>query len=93
MPWIDRFPVSRDTLLPGAKPIDAVDASDEIEAILNTVVSELVAGIDTDHADKLKATRRNKVRYTCPGCNLHLWGKPEVNVICGDCEEHLLEDC
>lgn len=33
-----------------------------------------------------RATRvaRNKVKYTCPTCNANAWGKPELNLVCGD---------
>lgn len=28
---------------------------------------------------------KNKKKYSCPGCKNNLWGKPNLNVICGDC--------
>ena len=31
---------------------------------------------------------KNKVKYSCPGCKTNIWGKPNLNVICGDCEEN-----
>ena len=41
-----------------------------------------------DDADKPKPTKpkKNKTKYTC-SVVLSIWGKPELNVICGDCEE------
>lgn len=30
---------------------------------------------------------RNKVKYTCPGCKANCWGKPDLNVRCGECDE------
>jgi hypothetical protein len=27
---------------------------------------------------------RNKVKYTCPTCNANAWGKPGLNIVCGD---------
>lgn len=27
---------------------------------------------------------RNKTPYTCPGCGARIWGKPGLNLICGD---------
>ena len=29
---------------------------------------------------------KNKVKYSCQGCNTNIWGKPNINVICGDCD-------
>jgi predicted SprT family Zn-dependent metalloprotease len=29
----------------------------------------------------------NKTRYTCRGCGLNLWGRPDANVGCLDCKE------
>lgn len=27
----------------------------------------------------------NRYKYTCPGCGSNVWGKPGLNVVCGDC--------
>lgn len=29
--------------------------------------------------------KKNKVKYSCPQCEVNIWGKPELNVICGCC--------
>ena len=29
---------------------------------------------------------KSKVCYQCPGCGIKLWGKPDLSVICGECE-------
>lgn len=34
---------------------------------------------------------RNKIKYSCPSCEMNVWGKPGVNIICGECEERLVE--
>jgi hypothetical protein len=31
--------------------------------------------------------RSNRLKYTCPGCNLNAWAKPGANLVCGDCEQ------
>lgn len=36
-------------------------------------------------------SNRGKTKYTCPSCSMNLWGKPDLNVICGDCDRQLLE--
>ncbi|WP_236870604.1 hypothetical protein [Candidatus Bandiella numerosa] len=30
-----------------------------------------------------------KIKYVCPDCNIKLWGKPNLNIICGDCDTAL----
>jgi hypothetical protein len=34
----------------------------------------------------------SEMKYTCYGCGSEVYGKPEVNIICIDCEELLLPD-
>lgn len=36
-----------------------------------------------------KATKSSKTKYTCPGCGLNAWAKPNVSLKCGDCDEEL----
>ncbi len=33
--------------------------------------------------------RNSKTKYTCPGCGLNAWAKPDVHLVCGDCGETL----
>lgn len=28
----------------------------------------------------------SKTRYTCPDCNANIWGKPNLHVVCGECD-------
>jgi hypothetical protein len=35
---------------------------------------------------------KNKTAYTCPGCESKAWGKPGLNLICGDCDLPFSED-
>lgn len=41
-------------------------------------------------AEKEKSTSAagsSKTKFTCPGCDANAWGKPELNLVCGDCDE------
>lgn len=29
--------------------------------------------------------KKNKVKYTCIKCSTNVWGKPDLNIICGEC--------
>ena len=37
--------------------------------------------------DKGKGGKRQK--YVCSSCDLAVWGKADLHIICGDCEEQL----
>lgn len=30
--------------------------------------------------------KKTKIKYTCPACEINVWGKPELNIRCGDCD-------
>lgn len=32
--------------------------------------------------------RSNRIKYQCPSCCNAVWGKPKLNIICGDCQVH-----
>lgn len=32
--------------------------------------------------------RSNRLKYQCPSCLNAVWGKPKLNIICGDCSVH-----
>lgn len=40
---------------------------------------------------KLERKKKNKIKYTCEGCNTNIWGKPGLNVFCGECDLPFLE--
>jgi len=38
---------------------------------------------------KKEPSKKNKVKYTCSECQMNVWGKPDLNIVCGDCQETL----
>jgi len=40
-------------------------------------------------AARRKKKTASKTCYTCPSCGLNAWAKPQVTLICGDCDEAL----
>ena len=36
--------------------------------------------------------KSNRHKYYCKGCHLKVWGKPELNIRCDDCDLPLLEE-
>jgi len=47
---------------------------------------------DKDEVVQQQAAKRAKVCYRCPACGMKVWGKPELNILCGDCQQVLLAD-
>ena len=43
---------------------------------------------DDDETQKKKSASRSK--YTCPTCGLNAWGKPGINIVCGDCDDQMI---
>lgn len=33
-----------------------------------------------------KKKRASKTKYSCPDCQAAAWGKPELHIVCGDCD-------
>ncbi len=44
---------------------------------------------DADARKSRKAKSASKTHYTCPSCELNAWAKPDVRLICGECNEPL----
>lgn len=40
-----------------------------------------------DLEESKPSTARNKVKYTCPGCSCNVWGKPDLDIACNECDE------
>ncbi len=59
----------------------APPASEELE-------TQSIAQLRKQQTEELRKKKTaSKSRYTCPGCDLpkHVWGKPGLHVICGEC--------
>lgn len=38
---------------------------------------------------KEEQKKKNKIKYTCPGCGINVWGKPDLDIYCKSCEKNL----
>lgn len=45
-------------------------------------VSEVIVMPAEDEPQK-----QTRAKFTCPQCQANAWGKPSLNIICGDCEQ------
>lgn len=37
-----------------------------------------------------KPPKKNKVKYTCSGCQTNVWGKSDLNIVCADCSQQFI---
>ena len=75
--WMDRFP-ARDRLLEAIASGNADQFAGDLEAM----------GIEVGEDGELTIKNENKsnrIKYTCSMCETNIWGKPDLNVMCGDC--------
>lgn len=64
------------------------DSSDDNEAELFESNESQGKGLaSTKHVN-----RSNRHKYQCRSCGIRVWGKPDLNVVCGDCGRRLVVD-
>ena len=56
------------------------------------LMKSLLKGVDgkskpSTKLKKLRPLSRKKTKYTCPNCKSNVWGKPNLNLICGTCDK------
>ena len=81
--WMDRFP-SREKLMAAI----ANGTTDEMAGDLSIMG---LAGISVEDGEITfepgeRPNKSNREKYTCPSCQANIWGKPGLNVLCGDCD-------
>ncbi|HEB56644.1 MAG TPA: sprT domain-containing protein [Gammaproteobacteria bacterium] len=90
LPWVDRFGAPSAACQTRNNEMTLIDADTGDEPpeheLLYTQVSVLIPDVVALDTIQLAARARQKVRYHCHGCNTNLWGKPELNVLCGNCD-------
>lgn len=42
-------------------------------------------------AKAAKVNKSNRIKFTCPTCEVNAWGKPDLSIKCADCDE-VMED-
>lgn len=72
--WMDRLP-ARDRLLAAMEDGSIGEYASILEAM----------GIDLDGVEVEKPNKSNRIKYCCPQCEINAWGKPDLNIICGEC--------
>jgi len=92
LPWVDRFgaPSQACQIRQHAEAVsNAADNDDEMpigHELLYTQVSTLIPDVVALDTIQLAARVKQKARYHCQGCNTNVWGKPGLDVLCGNCD-------
>ena len=42
--------------------------------------------------EKEKKKSKNKTKYYCPECDVNVWGKPDLDIMCNDCEMNFKQE-
>lgn len=75
----------------GEKMTHIIEAGGRFEKACSAFLARHPAMLYHDRAGeetgKKKVASKNK--YTCPGCGLNAWAKPDVHLVCGECGEAL----
>lgn len=74
--WRDRFPAKTQLDQVVAGEVEGVDA-EELAAM----------GVDIAPPEP----KSNRRKYSCPNCGINAWGKPNLALICGACQELLAD--
>ena len=79
----------------GEKVSDYIEEGGRFDKACAAFLATKAAILYLDRAGDGRGRRRkaaSKTKYTCPACGLNAWGKPEISLICGNCDERLEAD-
>lgn len=55
-----------------------------------TALSCLILNCGTN--PKLRSKAKSKTKFTCSECGANAWGKPELKIVCADCDEPMIDE-
>lgn len=80
---------------PYGQPADGNESTEEpvfspppVDSGLDVVAVEQVRSRPA--AAPRKTDSSNRLKYSCPGCRVNVWGKPELDISCGNCKKQFL---
>lgn len=92
---VEPFPVEDDTGQLFLLPLNDPPTSGGIDEPYNTSTEGFLDDLaklglhvpDVNEDPDAQVNKSNRVKYTCPSCDIHVWGKPKLNIICGECQQ------
>ena len=92
--WVDRRVASSFVFAsPTLHTTNDAEISNDLEIEINTFsaleyLSKPVEQVMSDFVIQAPlAVSKHKTKYTCSGCSANVWGKPKLNIDCGDCKQ------
>lgn len=92
--WYDRYPAHAP--VPSAAEYSSpdvtvhyIDADPGIDANESVSIPAL-ANPKLSLVTRIDGNASNRVKFRCPKCEAQAWGKPSLNLICGDCSLNML---
>lgn len=63
-----------------------------VESITFKEIREARGGLSeiSDGGSIMQVNKKNKIKYSCPSCQMNVWGKSDLNIKCMDCDEQLV---
>ena len=74
----------------GQKVAHLIDENGRYARAVTTLLAEHSAILYSDRRDNDPSRKKkaaSKTKYTCPGCGLNAWAKPDAPLVCGSCQE------
>jgi predicted SprT family Zn-dependent metalloprotease len=75
----------------GQKMTHRIAENGNFALAVKKLLAEHPAILYHDRADEHDTIRKkkaaSKTKYTCPGCGLNAWAKPDAPLVCGNCQE------
>ena len=79
--WADKYPV-REKIQEAIENGTIEDISDELEVWGVEIIENEDGEIIIDMPEPVPTRHK----YSCPQCAVNVWGKPTLNLVCGDCQ-------
>ncbi len=85
--WVDRIPAASESRQVRGEVtlLDDAYVSEAVDQLLSTRMEEFVPDLTPLTAMMEEKSKKNKSKYTCPGCDTNIWGKPLLQVTCDRC--------
>lgn len=88
--WMDRFP-AQDKIFQIFE--EAKDPQEFIEACESKGIdTQNIKVTDDGKITFLTQNKSNRIKYSCPTCEVNVWGKPELTILCGECSEPFISN-
>jgi len=81
LPYYDRHVANASPSQPSAELIELIESG----VASAEEIAELTNIVTVDSFVQERVINNSRLKYSCPLCNINVWGKPELNISCDDC--------